>query len=210
MKTVLVTFGAAAMLMGCASTAQEEAPPATAAAADPTSPAAAADPTSPLSPPGYMSMAASSDMFEIESSRLALQQSQNPQVQSFAQTMIDHHTRTSQEMPQVAQSAGLTPPPPQMLPPHQAALDRIRAAGPGQFDAAYKQEQISGHQQALDLHRNYAAQGDVPPLRDFANRTAPIVQGHLTQAQGLPDYAPPPPPPASAPTPTPAQAGERG
>lgn len=196
MKIILAAMGSAALLMGCTPTAQEEAP----------ATAAAADPMSPLSAPGYMSMAASSDMFEIESSRLALQQSQNPQVQSFAQTMIDHHTRTSQEMIQIAQSAGMTPPPPQMLPPQQAALDRIRAAGPAQFDAAYKQEQISGHQQALDLHRNYAAQGDAPPLRDFANRTTPIVQGHLTQAQGLPDYAPPPPPPA----PAPAQAGERG
>lgn len=195
MKIILVAMSGAALLMGCTPTAQEEAP-ATAAAS--------ADPMSPLSAPGYMSMAASSDMFEIESSRIALQRSQNPTVRQFAQTMIDHHTRTTQELMGIAQSAGMTPPPPQMLPPQQAALDRVRAAGPD-FDSVYKMEQISGHQQALDLHRNYAAQGDVPALRDFANRTAPIVQSHLTQAQSLPDAAPPPPP-----APAPAQAGERG
>ncbi|HEX8555350.1 MAG TPA: DUF4142 domain-containing protein [Sphingomonas sp.] len=194
MKIVLAAAGAAALLAsGCAPTAQDMAPQ-----------SMAADPMSPLSAPGYMSMAASSDLFEIESSRMALERSQNGAVRSFAQMMIDHHTRTSAEMMEVARQAGLTPPPPQMLPPHMAMIDRLRAAGPAEFDVAYKREQVAGHEQALMLHQNYAQQGDMPPFRAFAARTVPIIQGHLTQAQSLPEFAPPPPP-------APAQrAGERG
>lgn len=194
MKAVFAAFGAAALLAGCAS--NEEPPP----------PVAAADPMSPTSAPGYMRMAASSDQFEIQSSQMALQMSQNPQVRSFAQMMIDGHSRTTAELTQIAQQQGMTPPPPVLAPPQQAALDRIRAAAPADFDAAYKREQIAGHQEALNLHRTYAAQGDNQALRDFAARTAPIVEQHLAQAQTLPDYAPPPPPPP----PAPARAGERG
>jgi putative membrane protein len=192
MKALLVAAGAAVLLAGCAS---REAEP---------EPVAMVDPSSPLSAPGYMRMAASSDMFEIESSRLALQRSQNPAVRSFAQMMIDHHTRTTQDMMATAQAAGMTPPPPMMAPHHMEMLDRLRGAPASDFDAAYKREQIAAHQEALMLHRNYAASGDMAPFRDLAGRTVPIIEGHLSQAQGLPEYMSPPP--AAAPV----RAGERG
>lgn len=189
MKIVLAVVGAAALVTGCARTNQEVPPP------------ALADQMSPLSAPGYMSMAASSDMFEIESSRLALERSRNASVRSFAQMMIDHHTRTSAEMMDVARQAGLTPPPPQLLPPQAAALERLQATQFADFDVAYKREQVAAHEQALMLHQNYASQGDLPPFRALAARTVPIIQSHLTQARNLPEIAPPPPP---------TRAGERG
>lgn len=189
MRTLLVAMSAALLVAGCSSSRPEE----------PIETAPALDPMSPLAAPGYLAMAASSDQFEIESSRVALQMSQNPAVRSFAQMMIDHHTRTTQEAATIAQANGMAPPPPTLMPAQQAALDRVRAAAPADFDATYKREQIAGHQEALTLHQNYAAQGDTQVLRDFATRTVPIIQQHLSQAQGLPDYAPPPP-----------RAGERG
>jgi putative membrane protein len=194
MKAVFACLGAAVLVAGCASTTRDEPPP---------SMAAPADPMSPLYAPGYMMRAGSSDQFEIQSSQLALQMSRNPAVRAYAQRMIDHHNRTSAELMAIAQQNGLQPPPPQLLPPQQAALDRVRSAGPMQFDAVYKREQIAGHQEALMLHRGYRDGGDLPPFRDFAARTVPLIEGHLAEAQRLPDYAPPPPPP-------PMRAGERG
>ena len=164
----------------------------------------------PLYHPMNMMMAASSDMFEIQSSQLALQASQSPAVRSFANLMIAHHQATTQNLVAAAQGAGLTPPPPTLLPMHQQMLDQLRAAGTGtNFDAAYKQAQIKSHQEALTLMQNYASQGDLPPLRDFATRTSPIIQQHLAQAQTLPDMAMMQQP-APAYTPPPSRAGERG
>src|SRR3954468_4823152 len=45
----------------------------------------------------FVPMAASSDLYEIESSRLALERSQSPAIKQFAQMMIDHHTMTTQQ-----------------------------------------------------------------------------------------------------------------
>ncbi|MDP9413752.1 MAG: DUF4142 domain-containing protein [Pseudomonadota bacterium] len=45
-----------------------------------------------------MEMAHSGDMFEIESSQLALQMSRNEGVRSFAQMMVTEHTRMMNEM----------------------------------------------------------------------------------------------------------------
>lgn len=197
MKTLLMMAGTALLVTGCSTTADE--PPA------PPAPAVAAN-GMPILAPGYMEMAASGDLFEIESSRLALQRSANPAVQSFAQMLIGDHTRLSQTMMDTARAAGLTPPPPAMLPRHQEMLQRLQASPPGSFEAAYRNEQIMAHQEALTLHQTYAAQGDNAALRGVASSAVPVIQGHLNQAQSLPQTSYVPPPAATPP----AGVGERG
>ena len=185
MRKLAILFGGAALLAACQST-----PP-------PAPPAPPVDLSNPLMAPGYMAQAASSDQFEILSGQLALQASQNPAVRNFANMIIADHTRSTQMIMSAAQSAGLTPPPPTILPPQQAMLDQLRAAGTGPaFDMAFQQAQISAHQQALTLHQNYASQGDVPALRTVAGQIVPIVQMHLQAVQALNTAPPAPPPPA--------------
>ena len=125
-------------------------------------------------------------------------------MRAFAQMLINDHMRMSQQMAATAQSAGLNPPPPVLLPQHQAMLDQLRAAAPGTFDTAFRATQVNAHQQALALHQNYAASGDVPALRNLAAGAVPVIQAHLAQAQNLQVWAAPPPP---APR---ARPGERG
>ena len=197
MRKLAFAFGTAALLAGCS----------TAPAPEPLPPAAAVDPNNPLFAPGYMAMAASGDQFEIQSAQLALQMSQNQAVRNFANLLVAHHTMTTQNLVASAQSAGLQPPPPTLLPQHQQMLDQLRASGSGsQFDIAFRDIQVAAHQQALQLHQNYAASGDVPALRAVAGQTVPVIQQHLTQAQAL-NVAPPPPPPQVQPG---RMAGERG
>jgi putative membrane protein len=163
-----------------------------------------------------MQMAASGDMFEIESSRLALQMSRNPAVQSFAQTMISDHTRLSSEMIAAAQAANLPPPPMQMMPHHAEMLQRLRSAPAGQFDMMYKRDQLAAHQEALNLHRSYAEGGDLPALRAVAARAVPAVEMHLGHVESLPEQAmmtptyQQAPAPMPRPAPTMRRSGERG
>lgn len=198
MRNVAFLLGGALALAACSSNTP---PP-------PPAPPPAIDMNNPLMAPGYMAMAASGDQFEIASGQLAQQMSQNPAVRNFGGLLVADHTRTTQLMMAAAQSAGLTPPPPALLPDQQAMLDQLRAAGSGpSFDMAFKNAQISAHQQALQLHQNYAANGDVPALRNVASQAVPIIQMHLNQAQMLnvePAAPPAPPPPATG------TAGERG
>jgi putative membrane protein len=159
-----------------------------------------------MTAPVYMQNAASGDLFEIQSSQLALQQSCDSTVRSLAQMLIADHTRMSNLMMQTAQSVGITPPPPQVAPHHMQMLQRLQMAGNGAaFDAAYKAEQIAAHQEALTLHRTYAEGGDVPPLRGVAAQAVPAIEMHLGQAQNLPTSTP------CAPAPTTGRrVGERG
>jgi len=197
MKKFAIVFGGAALLAACQTN-----PP-----APPAPPPVAVDPNNPLMAPGYIATAGSSDQFEIQSSQLALQMSQNAQLRNLANMLIADHTRSTQMVVGAAQSAGIAPPPPALLPQHQALLDQLRASGSGPaFDQAFKQIQIQAHTDALALHQNYAASGDVPALRTVAGQIVPVVQTHLNQLQMLnvTPLAPPPPMPA------PGRSGERG
>jgi putative membrane protein len=174
----------------------------------------AADLANPLIAPGYLAQAGSSDMFEIQSGQLAQQMSQNPGVQQFAAMIIRDHTNSTQMLMSAAAAAHVPTAPPTLLPPQQAMLDQLRAAGSGYaFDQAFQQIQIQAHQQALMLHQNYAQNGDVAALRNTAAQIVPVVQQHLQMAQSLQLMAPPPPaPPAPPPmaAPPPGRSGERG
>jgi putative membrane protein len=159
--------------------------------------------------PGFLAHATSANLFEIQSSQLALQASGNPAVRNYANLLISDHTRLGQAVGAAAQAGGVVPPPPALLPEQQAALAQLQAAGSGPgFDMAYREAQILAHQQAIGLMQNYASSGDVPSLRTAAQQAIPMMQMHLQQAQML-SVAPPPPPPPP-PMPLPGERGERG
>jgi putative membrane protein len=197
MRKLAILVGGALALAAC-STPAPPPPPA----------APVVDLNNPLLAPGYLAQAASADQFEIQSGQLALQASQNLAVRNFSNMIIADHTRSTQMLTAAAQAAGVPVPAPAILPAQQAMLDQLRSAGTGPaFDMAFKNAQISAHQQALALHQNYAAGGDVPGLKATAGQIVPVVQMHLQQAQML-NIAPPAPPPP--PPPLPRHAGERG
>jgi putative membrane protein len=147
-----------------------------------TPPPAEAMPTTAMP---FVAMAGASDLYEIESSRLALQKARSKGVRDFARMMIDHHQMTTQKVTTAARSAGLNPPPPALIPMQAQMLDQLRSAAAGDFDRTYLGQQRTAHEKALALHRNYAANGDTPALRSVANEAVPIVSGHLDRVRTL-------------------------
>lgn len=133
----------------------------------------------------FVMMAGASDLFEIESSRMAVQKAQRPEVRQYAQMLIQHHMMTTQQVTAAARAAGMNPPPPQLMPMQQRMLDELRATSNANFDAVYLRQQVPAHEMALALHRNYAQRGDTPSLRSAANGAVPIVTQHLEQARQM-------------------------
>jgi putative membrane protein len=62
-------------------------------------------------------------------------------------------------------------------------LRDLRQARRGSFDTAFNQAQLTAHQEALALHRGYAAGGDVPALRATAAKAVPVVEMHLRHVE---------------------------
>ncbi|HYZ62927.1 MAG TPA: DUF4142 domain-containing protein [Acetobacteraceae bacterium] len=131
----------------------------------------------------FVQQAATSDMFEIQSSRLALQRSRNPGVRAFAERMIADHTKSSQQLAAMAQAKGVVLP--TALDPEQqrmiAAMENTRRS----FDQEYIRQQVAGHQVAQTAYQTEINSGYDADLRGFAQATLPIVQDHLVTAERM-------------------------
>lgn len=133
----------------------------------------------------YVMAAGMSDLYEINSSDIALRKSQTPAIRSFATMLIKHHKMTTIATVKAAKKAGLMPTPPMLDAGATASIAELQAASPGDFDRIYLGQQIPAHQAALDLHQSYAASGDKAPLRISAKAAVPIVKQHIAAATKL-------------------------
>jgi putative membrane protein len=132
----------------------------------------------------YVTMAASSDTYEMESSKLALAHASNPDVRRFAQMMTTDHANTSAAVLAAAKQAsvGLPGGP---NPKHTMMLKQLREANHANMERVYVDQQVMAHEEALALHQGYAAQGDNPALRAAAAQAVPIVQRHLDEIKRI-------------------------
>ena len=145
-------------------------------------------PADEASAPDFVRLAAQNDLFEIQSSELALERAQNPQVRAFAQEMIEAHRRTTRDLQTAIGSAGAGLTAPTTLDEDMTGeLNELREASAADFDKEYMEAQVDAHQRALNLMQRYANDGDRPELQAFAAATAPAIQQHLDRARALRD-----------------------
>jgi putative membrane protein len=133
----------------------------------------AAPVTQPLE---FATQATIGNMFEIQSSELALKQSSNDQVKQFAQKMIDDHGKAAKEMQPAAATDGISLPT-QLDAAHQAQLQQLSGLSGDAFDKAYVSMQVDAHDQAVDLFRGFS-EGGKGALKDFAAKTLPTLEEH--------------------------------
>lgn len=139
-------------------------------------------------PQTYAAMAADSDMYEIQSSRLALSKSRNAGVKTLAREMIaDHMTTTKTLMAALPRTKPRIPAPPKTLSAENAAMiAQLRQASASDFDALYLQQQLQAHRKAWSLHQGFATDGADPALRSVAASAVPIIERHLQHLQSMP------------------------
>lgn len=180
-RTFASTAAALALLSGCAMDGDMNGG---AMAAGDGGMAMAADMT-PEDKMNYTKMAASSDMFEIESSRVAMDKARNAGIKSMAQMLVRDHTNSSAQLMAAARASGVRPMAPMMMPMHKQMLAELRRTSMADFDRMWLTQQVKAHEMALALHSNYASSGDAQPLRTTAAAAAPAVEMHLAEARRM-------------------------
>lgn len=134
----------------------------------------------------FVTIAAQSDMLEIESSRLALQKADNNKTKQFAEKMIKDHTETSAELKSLVSSGKVQADAPSSLDKaHQEKLDKLTKLDGKAFTKEYDDMQVSAHKDAVSLFERYGKDGDNADLKAFAGKTLPHLQEHLKMAQEL-------------------------
>jgi putative membrane protein len=126
----------------------------------------------------YVQNAAASDLFEIETSRLALERATLPSIKTYAQAMIDEHGKSSTELKAAASQAGIAVPA-ALAPDKQAKIAALRGLSGAAFDRQYLADQQASHQETLAKVNEYLSSAQPGPLKDHASKLTGVVQQHL-------------------------------
>ena len=133
-----------------------------------------------------MNKVAVSDMFEIQSSQIALAKQADADTKPFAEKMVQDHQKTSSELKALVGSGKVKAKLPTALDSeHQKLLDDLKAKNGKDFDQGYDQIQVKAHRDAVALFEAYAKAGDNAELKDWAGKTLPHLKEHLSMAEKL-------------------------
>jgi putative membrane protein len=133
----------------------------------------------------FVKEVAISDMFEIQSNKLA-EDKGNASEKAFASQMVTDHTKTSTELKGLVSSGKVKEELPTALDSsHQSKLDKLKGENGKDFSSDFDSMQISAHKDAIWLFERYAKGGDNAGLKDWAGKTLPALQHHLDMAEKL-------------------------
>jgi len=134
---------------------------------------------------GFVTAAATSDMYEVTAGKVALQRSESADVKAFAQQMIAAHSGTTKALKSLIPATLV--PPMSVDSRRQGMLDDLRGAKTDDFDHRYLTQQVAAHKEADILMRGYAKDGDNAAIKHFAAETDKAVKMHLSMAEKLAD-----------------------
>jgi putative membrane protein len=135
----------------------------------------------------FVQKAAMSDMYEVQAGKLAGEKGRADVVKQFGQQMVDAHTKTTEELTGIVKSKNIKVDLPTKLDAkHQKLIDDLNTASARDFDKTYANQQVDAHQEAVDLFKKYASSGDDADVKQFAEKTLPIIEHHLDEAKKLP------------------------
>ena len=181
-------MGASALAILCgvvAAQAQSQtAPPSTAGAA---ATGAGSVTTTKLSKrdQGLLMDMAQANLAEIEAGKIAQGKAQNAEVKSFAQKMVDDHSKALAEVQQVAQAKGVTLPT-EADAKHKKMAQRLSALSGADFDRRYMaQNGVDDHKKTHQLLQRVTARATDPDIKALAAKMLPTVDQHLNSVQQL-------------------------
>src|SRR5688572_21221293 len=110
----------------------------------------------------FVTKASVSNLFEIESSKLALEKATDPKVKAVAQQMITDHTKAGENLKAAVQEAKL----PSALiataldDKHLEKMADLREETGEDFDEEYIDQQEDAHDKAVKLFKKYSEDGE--------------------------------------------------
>ncbi len=128
---------------------------------------------------------AHANLAEIETGKMALEKSKNPEVRKFAQTMIDDHTKAQSELSALAQNKGVAlPTSPDLA--HKTIATALKLLSGTTFDNQYiSRVGVGDHESAQALLQKVQTNADDADLKAYAAKTIKAVEHHLSMAKAM-------------------------
>ncbi|MHA6493133.1 DUF4142 domain-containing protein [Pseudomonas borbori] len=136
-----------------------------------------------IEPEHFVDEASAKGVAEIETGKLALEKGTSAEVKSFAQTMIDDHTKANSELAALAKQKNLD------VATEAELLNKVKAMilelrDGENFDDAYANNQVVAHEQTIELFKQ-ASNSEDAEIAAFAKKMLPKLNHHLEEAKAL-------------------------
>lgn len=137
----------------------------------------------------FIKKASISSLFEIESSKVALDRSKNPQVKNLANKLIADHTAANKKLKEILTKEKLRFPMNLTLDEdHAEKVNDLKEASENEFDKKYIDQMLDGHKKAIDLFEDFLEADDThQALKNYAEKTLPELKMHLEKIKSIED-----------------------
>lgn len=134
----------------------------------------------------FIQEAAEDGLFEVQVAKLASTKASDPEVKKFAEMLVEQHTKSNEELAQLAKSKAVELP---ATPPRSKRKD-VEDLGKktgAEFDRQFVREVgIEDHEKDIKMFQKAGQDVKDPELKAFVTKTLPVLQEHLAQAKQLP------------------------
>ena len=136
----------------------------------------------------FATKAAQGGLAEVQTGQLVRQKNASPQAKQFAQTLVQDHTQANDQLQQIAQQKNLN------LPQQPSANElsetkKLGGLSGAQLDKQFARYEVQDHKKDIAMFEKEAKSGKDPDLKDFAQKTLPVLRKHLQMAQALQNNA---------------------
>lgn len=140
--------------------------------------------TAPLEGPDkeFADKAAKGGNSEVALGNLMVQKATSPDVKSFAQRMVDDHSKAGQELSQLASAKGMTAP----AEPSEDAkkeIDKLDKLSGAELDKEYMSFMVNDHKKDVEEFQKQSTDAKDADLKAWVAKTLPTLQDHLRMAE---------------------------
>ena len=131
----------------------------------------------------FATEAADGGMMEVQLGKLAQQKAQSKSVKDFGTMMVDDHTKANDELKALAGKKNVTLPA-KIGDAHQKKYDDLSKKSGKDFDKAYINAMVDGHEAAVSDFKKQTDNSDAD-VKEWVNKTLPALQMHLDSAKAI-------------------------
>jgi putative membrane protein len=145
----------------------------------------AQDPSSSMAADkSFVMMADEGNSAEIAASQMALKKSKNPEIKTYAQQMIDDHTKLRSDMAPFASQMSVTTPQP-LNDTHKVEAKRLASMSGKQFDMEYVKLMNQDHHKTLTLFQNEESTTSNQDLKTAVQQGEQVLKQHTDMADQM-------------------------
>lgn len=133
----------------------------------------------------FLNHAMEGGLTEVAASKLAVANSTNQDVVSFAKMMIADHSKADSTLQSIKDDQLVTAKD-TISGEHQEILDSLATKKGADFDKAYLAMMVKDHDEAVELFTEATSDKNIP-IHYFAKDNLPTIQEHLKKAEELKD-----------------------